>query len=195
MPDADVLRSLVCEAYSAAALAPRDRHPFPVGRAFAEDAGYPPAWLDTLPPASVEAFTGVSNVSQFAEIPAGSAVLDLGCGAGLDTFIAARRAGPAGTAIGLDFSAPMLARARQSAAQAGTASLLFARADGERLPLRHASIDVAMVNGIFNLNPARDAIFAELARVLRPGGRVFAAELILASPDCAPAHNPANWFA
>jgi 2-polyprenyl-3-methyl-5-hydroxy-6-metoxy-1,4-benzoquinol methylase len=90
------LRRRVRDAYSAAAVRPGDNHAFPVGRGFAESLGYPAGLLDTLPPVCVEAFAGVSNVAVSADIPPGSRVLDVGCGAGLDSFIAARRAGPAG---------------------------------------------------------------------------------------------------
>ncbi|MGH7354068.1 MAG: methyltransferase domain-containing protein [Candidatus Rokuibacteriota bacterium] len=171
------LRDAVRSAYSAAAEHPLDKHAFPVGRVLAEGLGYPPALLDTLPAISVDAFAGVSNLSVFAEIPAGARVLDLGCGAGLDSLIAARRVGAGGHVIGVDFSEAMLARAHEATAEAAIAVTLF-RADAERLPLAGGSIDVALVNGIFNLNPARTEIFRELTRVVRPGGRAYAAELI-----------------
>ena len=190
------LRGKVREAYSAAAHSPTDQHPFPVGRVFAESLGYPAALLDTLPSGAVEAFAGVSNVSLFAEIPEGATVLDLGCGAGLDSLVAARRAGPSGKVIGIDFSETMLGRARKAAQEAAVRNVSFEQADAERLPLVPASIDVALVNGIFNLNPARESIFRELARVLHPGGGVYAAELILAR--ALPANvqqSDADWFA
>src|SRR5262245_12218575 len=101
---AEQLREGVWQAYSAVAEAPDSEHPFAVGRAFAERLGYPAEVLQQLPVAAVEAFTGVSNVSIFAEIPLNARVLDLGCGAGLDSLIAAQRAGPAGLVIGIDFS-------------------------------------------------------------------------------------------
>jgi len=188
------LRDKVRAAYSSAAVKPEDKHPFPVGRAFAESLGYPAALLDALPSISAEAFAGVSNVSLFAEIPEGATVLDLGCGAGLDSLIAARRAAPSGKVIGIDFSAPMLDRARQAAKEAAVHNVSFERAAAEHLPLNDASIDVGLVNGIFNLNPARTAIFRELGRVVRPGGVVYAAELVLAGAP--PAHQgDADWFA
>jgi arsenite methyltransferase len=188
------LRGKVREAYSSAAVTPADKHPFPVGRAFAKSLGYPAPLLDSLPSVAVEAFAGVSNVSLFATIPEGAKVLDLGCGAGLDSLIAARQVAPSGRVIGVDFSTPMLDRARQAAKEAAIQNVSFERADAERLPLDDASIDVALVNGIFNLNPARTAIFGELARVVRPGGVVYAAELILAgSPP--PNQSDADWFA
>jgi arsenite methyltransferase len=190
------LREKVREAYSAAAERPSHKHPFPVGRAFAESIGYPAALLDSLPPISMEAFAGVSNVSLFAEIPEGAIVLDLGCGAGLDSLIAARRAGPSGKVIGVDFSGPMLDRARQAAMEAAVQNACFEQTDAEHLPLGSASVDVALINGIFNLNPARESIFRELARVLRPGAVAYVAELTLANPLPAKVkQSEADWFA
>jgi arsenite methyltransferase len=189
------LRAGVRDAYSGAAVHPEGKHPFPVGRAFALEVGYPAEWLDTLPPASAEAFTGVSAVSLFARIPPGAVVLDLGCGAGLDALIAARRAGAAGRAIGVDFSESMLARAACSRLQSKQEAVLFVLAGAENLPLPRAAVDVALVNGIFNLNPTREAIFAELARVVKPGGQVFGAELILREPlPDEQRRDASNWF-
>lgn len=194
--DAIKLRDAVREAYSAAATEPTGKHPFPVGRAFAESVGYAADELDSTLPAAVEGFAGVSNVAIFAEIPPGSVVLDLGCGAGLDALIAARRVGSTGKVYGVDFSPVMLERAWRAAREAATRNVEFIQADAERIPLQDATIDVALVNGIFNLNPRRTELFRELARVVRPGGCVFGAELILVQPlpeaerTCA-----TNWFA
>lgn len=186
------LRRMVQDAYSAAAEAPAGPHAFPVGRDFAASLGYPVAGLPSI---SVEAFSGVSNISVTAAIPEGATVLDLGCGAGLDSLVAAQRSGPRGRVVGLDFSAAMVSRAHTAAAEARAAQALFARADAERLPLRDDSIDVAMVNGIFNLNPERELIFRELARVLRRGGEVYAAELVLREPLHMAGLTEADWFA
>ena len=176
------LRDKVRVAYSAAAELPNEKHAFPVGRGFAQSLGYPADLLDRLPAVASDAFAGVSNVSVFAEIPSGATILDLGCGADLDALIAARRVGPAGKVIAVDFSTAMLARAHQAVMEAGANNLELREAGAEQLPIVDEEIDVAMVNGIFNLNPSRDAIFRELARVLRRGGTVFTAELILSSP-------------
>ena len=189
------LRNQVRAAYSAAASRPEDSHAFPLGRAFAESLGYPADWLAAVPAASLEAFTGVSNVSVFAAIPEGAGVLDLGCGAGLDSLIAARRASPGGAVLGIDFSAAMLARARQGAFQAGVSNLVFCQADAEQLPLPDRSMDVALVNGIFNLNPRRAEIFRELGRVIREDGAVYSAELILRQPLPPERLSEADWFA
>jgi arsenite methyltransferase len=189
------LREGVWQAYTAVGRQPDGQHPFAVGRQFAEGLGYPAALLNGLPAVSVEAFSGVSNVSVFAEIPNGATVLDLGCGAGTDTLIAAQRVGPSGQVLGLDFSPTMLARARQAAHEAGLANVYLCQAAAEALPLPDRCVDLVMVNGIFNLNPARERIFDELARVVKPGGTVYAAELILrepASTNTAPALD--DWF-
>lgn len=192
----DRLREGTKRAYSAAAESPLDEHPFPVGVKFAESLGYPPELLANLPAASTEAFSGVSNVSVFADIPAGSVVLDLGCGAGLDSFTAARRTGTSGRVVGVDFSHSMLVRAQKTAAEAETKNVEFYQADGESLPVEKASIDIALVNGIFNLNPKREAIFHELARVIRDGGELYAAELILKAPVPPEIReNENDWFA
>ncbi|HUY18931.1 MAG TPA: methyltransferase domain-containing protein [Candidatus Binataceae bacterium] len=194
--DARELRQKVREAYAGAAQVPAGKHPFPVGRAFAESLGYPAATLDRMPPGAVDSFAGVSNIAISAKLKRGARVLDLGCGAGLDSLIAAERVGARGIVLGIDFGAEMLAQARAAARAAGASNVIFCQADAERLPLRSESIDAALVNGIFNLNPAREAIFSELARVMKPGGELWAAELIVREP--LPAEelaSAANWFA
>jgi arsenite methyltransferase len=147
------LRDKVQIAYSTAAEMPNAKHAFPVGRGFAQSLGYPADLLDQLPAVASDAFAGVSNVSMFAEIPSGATILDLGCGAGLDALIAARRVGPAGRVIAVDFSTAMLERARQAAAEAGASNLELREAGAEQLPIADEEIDVALVNGIFNLWP------------------------------------------
>ena len=186
----------VRSAYSSAARQPGGTHPFPVGRELAVSLGYPRELLDSIPSVAVEAFAGVSNVAVVAAIPAGARVLDLGCGAGLDALITAGRVGARGRVLGVDFSEAMLARAHAAVAEAGARNLDVCRAEAERLPVRDGSIDVALVNGIFNLNPARAAILSELARVVRPAGAVFVAELILREPlPPTTRFSQADWFA
>ena len=192
---ASSIRAGVHDAYSAAAERPSDSHPFPVGRAFAESVGYSAELLRGLPGDCVDRFAGVSNISLVAELPAGATVLDLGCGAGLDSLIASRRIGPGGRVAGVDFSQAMLEPARRGAHAARTENVVFCRVDAERLPLPDASIEVALVNGIFNLNPARECIFQELARVVRKGGTVYSAELILSAALPPEQQDAANWFA
>lgn len=187
------LRDRVRAAYSSAAEQPKEPHPFPVGREFAESLGYPSESLDRIPSASVEAFAGVSNVPSFAEVPSNGVVLDLGCGAGLDSLLLASRSG---RVIGVDFSSAMLERARSAANASAAWNVLFCQTHAELLPLGDGVIDAAVVNGIFNLNPARGAIIAELARCIRPGGHLYGAELILRAPLPPEVKaSDTNWFA
>jgi ubiquinone/menaquinone biosynthesis C-methylase UbiE len=191
------LRNGVWQVYSTIALKPQAKHPIPVGRRLAENVGYSRQRLDQAPDATVAAFAGVSNVSLFADLAPGATVLDLGCGSGLDSLIAAQRLGGTGRVIGVDFSATMLLRARHNAPpNAGQTPIHFVQSDAERLALADGAVDIALVNGIFNLNPARAAIFAELSRVVKPGGAVYAAEIVLrqALPEKILA-NETNWFA
>lgn len=191
-----LLRAKVNGAYSAVAAHPEQKHPFPIGRKLAENLEYPSAVLDEVPQPSVEAFAGVSNVSLFADLSAGATVLDLGCGAGMDSIIAAQTVGPTGRVIGIDFSDAMLARACAAKEMVDLPHLQFQQGEAECLPLADKSVDVALVNGIFNLNPKRKEIFSELARVLRPQGHAYVAELILTTPLPEVDHaSESNWFA
>ena len=191
----DQLRRNVEEAYSAAAIEPHGKHPFPVGFDFALSLGYPDELLKALPEGSTAAFAGVSNVSIQAPVREGMSVLDLGCGAGLDSLIAAGRAGYPGRVAGVDFSVEMLGRARRAATEVGLSNLMFVRAAAESLPFPDSSLDLVIVNGLFNLNPYRTAIFEELGRIVRPGGHVAGAELILKSPlPDSLKSGSANWF-
>jgi len=180
--EAGRLRSGVRDAYSVAAEDPGGKHPFPLGKRFAKSLGYPRSRLRQLPTRSVEAFTGTSNVSEFAQLSSGDVVLDLGCGGGLDSLIAAGRVGTKGWVVGVDFSRSMISRAHRSVRETELSNILFCLADAEILPLAENSVDKALVNGIFNLNPKRQAIFRELARVVRKGGAVYAAEIIQVQP-------------
>lgn len=194
--DPATTRNAVREAYSQAAREPEGAHPFPVGRRFAKSVGYPSALLKTIPKRSVESFSGVSNVSLFSEIRDGMTVLDLGCGAGLDAVVASRRVGPKGRVVGVDFSPDMAAKAGRTAAEIGAENLDVVMAGGEDLPLETGSIDAVIANGIFNLNPFHDRLFRELARVVKPGGTVWSAEIILKEPlPEAHRQSEAAWFA
>ncbi|MEO5358508.1 MAG: methyltransferase domain-containing protein [Nitrospirae bacterium YQR-1] len=183
-------------AYSAVATEPDGKHPFPVGRLFALSLGYPEELLDDVPSLAVESFTGVSNVSVFAGIKEGDRVCDVGCGVGLDAFIAARRAGANGKVTGVDFSAQMIEKAQRAKAQGGSKNTDFIVAEAEKIPLSDNSASVVLANGIFNLNPVRDVIFKEILRILKPGGMVFGAELVLTTAPVDPLTcSLNNWFA
>jgi arsenite methyltransferase len=191
---ASTLLEGVRKAYAAAAREPGGKHPFPVGSEFAQSLGYPEEVLLRLPAEAMAAFAGVAHVACYAPLRAGDVVLDVGCGAGLDSLVASFRTNHQANILGVDFSEDMLRRGRKASADAG-APVRFVQASAERLPLPDASVDVAMVNGIFNLNPVREALFQELARVLRPGGRLAGAELVLSEelPE-EPEPSPEKWF-
>lgn len=189
------LRDSVRVAYSRAASNPGEKHPFPVGQEFALSLGYPREILDTMPHTAIGGFAGVSNVSVFATLPAGATVIDLGCGSGLDSLMAAQRVGAKGRVVGIDFSGAMLDRANSSLRELGLTNVMFLRSAAEQLPLADACVDHALVNGIFNLNPFRDEIFRELARIVKPGGSVFGAELVLQAPLQETSRaGAADWF-
>lgn len=192
-PEPADLRGRVRRAYDDVARTPGAEHGLPVGRRLARRAGYLDRWLATVPAASVEAFAGVSCLPCVAVVPAGAAVLDLGCGAGLDALLVA---GTGASVLGVDFSEEMLSRARDAAEEMGVRTARFELGDAEAIPAPTGSVDVALVNGLFNLNQAREKIFSELARVIRPGGDLFAAELVLKGPRPA-ATDPSevDWFA
>lgn len=171
----------VREIYSAAAAQPGAKYPFPVGASFAESLGYARPLLDAHPCAA-EAFSGVACIPAFAELDQASMVLDAGCGAGLDSIAAKPRVR---RVFGVDFSPEMLDRASKSAP--------VVRANAEELPFAPGTFDAVLANGIFNLNPGRASIMAELARVLKPGGKLWGAELILTGPQ--PEATLDNWFA
>jgi len=120
-------------------------------------------------------------------------VLDLGSGSGLDSLLLATTGC---SVVGVDFSAPMRERARAAAREAAVVNVEFRSGDAQAIPARDAEFDAAVANGIFNLNPGRERIFAELARVVRPGGQAFVAELILKGPlPEGERRNERNWFA
>lgn len=176
------LREAVKQAYTAVATNPSGKHPFPVGRSFAENIGYPRALLDRFPESVLASFTGVANISLSADVPAGSIVLDVGCGTGLDSLIAAEKAGPRGQVIGIDFSLDMLRTAR-AAAHPMSNKANYCCADAENLPVGDQTVDVIMVNGICNLNPFRSRIVTELSRVIKDNGTLYIAELIQQQAD------------
>jgi SAM-dependent methyltransferase len=148
------------------------------GPAVAE-AFYAPAELAGLPREAVEFALGVANPVRHANLQPGEVVLDLGCGAGIDTLLAARAVGSTGTAIGVDMTPEMVERARANAASAGLSNVEIRQALIEELPLSDESVDVVISNGVLNLSMRKSRVLAETLRVLRPGGRVAISDLVL----------------
>ena len=175
----DDVRAAVTERFAAVAASPDREERFPVGPASAKILGYDPQEIDPLPPPVAESFCGVGNPLGLGEIGPGQTVLDLGCGAGLDCLLAARRVGPTGRVVGVDLCPEMVVKARHNADTLGLANVEFVEAGIENLPLSDESADVVISNGVFNLCPDKPGVLAETFRVLRPGGRLQMADILL----------------
>lgn len=175
----DDMRAAVARQYGRVAQQPGGEHPFPVGRAFAESVGYPGAVLDSLPAQAVAAFAGISQPLLHARLQPGDIVLDLGCGGGMDTILAARQVGLTGTVHALDLSADMLACARANVAADDLTKVIFHQCPAEKIPLPNNSIDLVLVNGIFNLCPEKQPVADETFRVLQPGGCLLLSEIVV----------------
>ncbi len=142
--------------------------------------GYDRQELETLPEECTARFAGVGNPHRIGPIESGETVLDIGCGAGMDLLLAARRTGPQGKAIGVDMTPAMRERAKASAIKAGVWKRVDIRAGtAENLPVEDASVDVIISNGVINLSPDKRRAFQEIVRVLRPGGRLYLADVVV----------------
>jgi arsenite methyltransferase len=176
--DVDVLREEIEKTYTDVSTDPEKDFLFPTGRSWAEDLGYP-SELARVPERTVESFAGVANPHVLGRIEPGQVVLDLGCGAGTDLLIAAQMVGPEGRAIGIDMTPTMLDRARESATEMGLENVELHQGLIESLPVPDESVDVVISNGVIDLVPDKDAVFAEIDRVLRPGGRLQVADVVI----------------
>jgi SAM-dependent methyltransferase len=192
--DTKTVHTVLVKEYRAVARDPTAFRHHLTGRALAAATGYQPDWLGTAPEPSLSLFAGVGNPFLAGPIAPGARVVDVGCGAGFDTFIAASLAGPDGEVIGVDLTAEMLTVARQAAAGAPGAPVRFLEGTAEALPVPAGWADIAISNGLLNLVPVRAAALAELARVLRPGGAVQVGDLAVERPVPASKRaNPAFW--
>ena len=156
---------------------------------------YSPEQLAQVPQNAIEGALGVGNHVRHAQIAAGETLLDLGCGAGIDTILAARRTGPTGRVLALDFLSEMLDRTSAAAADAGLTNVETLEGDIEAIPLVDGSVDHVISNGVINLAPRKARVLAECARVLRPGGKLTVADLTVAEEELPPEilMHPATW--
>lgn len=156
---------------------------------------YSPEELSRLPQSAIEGALGVGNHLRHARIDAGETLLDLGCGAGIDSILAAQRTGPTGRVIALDFLPEMLERTRTAAAEAELDTIQPVEGDIEAIPLADRSVDHVISNGVINLAPRKARVLAECARVLRPGGKLTVADLTVDEEELPPEilTHPATW--
>ncbi len=180
--DLDELRKEVREKYREVAQDPSAAYHFHTGRAHALRLGYPATPLDQLPEEACEAFAGVGNPFFWGGPEPGERVVDLGSGAGMDTFLAALRVGPTGRVIGVDMTPQMLVRSRALAERLAVVNVEFREGLIEDLPVDDGWADVVISNGVLNLMPDKDAALREMARVLKPGGRLQIGDILVQKP-------------
>ena len=179
--DVELLKSEIKKTYASVSDEPEGEFIFPTGRAWAEDLGYPPE-LANVPDGAVESFAGVANPWELGRLEPGQRVLDVGSGAGTDSLVAAQLVGEHGHVTGIDMTPEMLAKARGAAAAMGATNVEFVEAEAERLPFADESFDVVISNGVIDLIPDKDAVFAQLFRVLARGGRMQIADVTIQNP-------------
>src|SRR6187431_2446564 len=180
--DTQELEQRVKGMYEEVARDPHAEFHFETGRALAERLGYSPTDLDRIPAAAIKSFAGVGHFLGLAALRPGEAVLDLGSGSGMDSFLSALAVGPAGKVVGIDMTEQQLAKARGLAADAGIDNVEFREGYIEEPPVDAETFDCVISNGVINLSPDKAAVFAAAARALRPGGRLALADIVSAEP-------------
>ncbi|MBI4540207.1 MAG: methyltransferase domain-containing protein [Gemmatimonadetes bacterium] len=190
----DMIFDAVRAMYTAVAREPERGFHFPTGRRACEYVGYPAAQLDALPEAAVESFAGVGYPFAADVVRPGDVVLDIGSGSGTDALIGSLLVGPAGRVIGLDMTGAMRAKLRANAALMGAVNVEVLDGNAEDVPLPDASVSVVTSNGVLNLVPDKPRAVAEIFRVLRPGGRVQIADIVVEmEPSAACRAQPQLW--
>ncbi len=180
--DAEALRAEVRAKYQEVATDPGGVFHFHVGRPLAERLGYDRVVVDALPDRAVESFAGVANPFSLRVLQAGERVVDVGSGAGFDSFVAAAAVGIEGAVVGVDMTPEMLAKSRETAAQLGLDHVSFREGLAEALPVDDGWADAVISNGVFNLCADKRAVFEEVWRVLRPGGVLQFADIANGKP-------------
>ena len=183
--DTDALRRAIQEEYELVAAEPERGFHFHTGRPLARLLGYDEAWLAGIPEPSIASFAGTGNPFSLGVLLLGERVVDVGCGAGIDSLIASRMVGTAGRVIGVDMTPAMLHKARAGARDMGATNVEFREGYAEAIPADDGWADVVISNGVLNLFPDKLAGLQEMARVLRPGGRLQVGDILVEKPVSA----------
>lgn len=177
--DTAVLRKAIQEEYREVAEHPDKGFHFHTGRRLTQIVGYKDEWLTGVSERAIETFAGTGNPFAMGELREGERVVDVGSGGGIDSLVAARMVGPTGKVVGVDMTPAMLERARAAAAESGLENVEFGEAYMEELPLPDGWADVVISNGVLNLTPDKQRTLGEMFRVLRPGGRLQIADILV----------------
>ena len=180
--DVSTLRDAIRDEYAAVAKNPDGGFHFHTGRALTRIVGYQPDWLEGIPETAVASFAGTGNPFSLGVLRPGERVVDVGCGAGIDSLIAARMVGDDGQVIGVDMTPGMLDRAKRAAAEMGATTVEFREGYMEALPVPDGWADIVISNGVLNLTPDKAKALGEMARVLKPTGRLQIGDITIDKP-------------
>jgi len=180
--DLDSLRQAIQTEYQVVAENPDHGFHFHTGRPLTRMLGYDDAWLEGISEAAIASFAGTGNPFSMEQPEPGDRVVDVGCGAGMDSLVAAKMVGPEGRVVGVDMTPAMLAKARKAARDTGLRNVEYREGFGEALPVFDGWADLVISNGVLNLMPDKHAALGEMARVLKPGGRLQIADILVEKP-------------
>jgi arsenite methyltransferase len=180
--DVDALRHAIREEYAVVAAEPERGFHFHTGLPLARMLGYEDEWLEKVPAPTIASFAGTGNPFSLGPLRTGERIVDVGCGAGIDSLVASKMVGPAGRVVGVDMTFQMLEKARASAAAMGATNVELRQGYAEELPVPDEWADAVISNGVMNLFPDKSVGLREMARVLKPGGRLQIGDILVEKP-------------